>query len=232
MHGPRPLPRSAPFTPHLLLTTHVKFAPFAARRRRGYVRDAAERDLGAHLEAALRGVVIGERWPKSGVEVVVTVLEGEEDAWWGAEVGLDGEGGAGGGAGGGWGAMTVLAGCVTAASAALVEAGIDCVDLVAGGVAALVGDGQGSVSVVLDPSPPEHKQVLAACAVGYLEARDELTEIWMKGDVGRFWEELVDAAVKAAVGARAVLKDVTVEGAQMKFGASVKAAGVDATMSG
>ena len=50
VHGPRPLPRSAPFSPQLLLSTRIKFAPFAARQRRGYVPDAGERDLVAHLE--------------------------------------------------------------------------------------------------------------------------------------------------------------------------------------
>ena len=64
VHGPRPLPRNAAFSSNLLLTTHVKFAPFATRQRRGYVRDASERDLGVHLETALRGVIIGDRRPQ------------------------------------------------------------------------------------------------------------------------------------------------------------------------
>src|SRR5438046_9080907 len=59
VHGPRPLPRSAPFSPTVNLMAHVKFAPFATRQRRGYVRDANERDLAVHLEMALRGIIIG-----------------------------------------------------------------------------------------------------------------------------------------------------------------------------
>ena len=135
VHGPRPLPRSSPFTPHVLLSTHVRFAPLAARHRRGYLRDSSERDLAVHLETALRGVVIGDRWPKSGIEVVITVLEGEEDLWWGDEAWHPGQSSGGGP---GWGMMNILAGCITAASAAIVDAGIDCVDLISGGVAALV----------------------------------------------------------------------------------------------
>src|SRR5277367_4846504 len=81
VHGPRPLPRSAPFSPTIILTTRVKYAPFASKQRRGYIRDASERDLAVHLETALRGVIIGDRWPKSGVEVTITILEGEEDRW-------------------------------------------------------------------------------------------------------------------------------------------------------
>jgi len=220
VHGPRPLPRNAAFSPNLLLTTHVKFAPFATRNRRGYVRDAGERDLSVHLETALRGVIIGERWPKSGVEVVITVLEGEEDGWWGD---------AGRGAGGGWGMMGVLAGCITVASAALVDAGIDCVDLVSGGVAAVVGNTQqvakevgGEAVVVLDPCPAEHHDVRAACVVGYLQSRDEVTELWMKGDAGMQVEALVDEAVKAASLSRTVLAEAVRESVELKMRKAMK----------
>ncbi|KAK0253239.1 3'-5'-exoribonuclease [Friedmanniomyces endolithicus] len=214
VHGPRPLPRNAAFSPNLLLSAHVKFAPFATHNRRGYVRDASERDLGAHLETALRGVVIGERFPKSGCEVVLTILEGEEDGW-----------GAGGTEvkGGGWGIMTVLAGCITAASAALVDAGIDCVDLISGGVAAVKyagrHGGQEDGVVVLDPAPSEHDgEIMAACVVGYLQSRDEVTEMWMKGDAGTQVQTLIDEAVKAASLVRAVLAEAVKDGVQAKVG--------------
>ncbi|KAK8161182.1 3' exoribonuclease family, domain 1-domain-containing protein [Phyllosticta citrichinensis] len=225
VHGPKPLPRSSPFTPYLNVTTTLKFAPFATRARRGYVRDSTERDLGQHLEAALRGIIIGERWPKSGVEVVITVLEGEEDGWGGDEAGLD----AGLGRrslGAGWGLMNVLAGCITVASAAIVDAGIDCVDMVAGGVAAIVrqprGDGKNAQGeeeelFVLDPSPTEHRDLVAACVVGYLPARDEVTELWMKGDVGEKGETLVDKAVEAAIITRLVLDEAIKETSALKF---------------
>lgn len=216
VHGPRPLPRNAAFSPNLLLTTHVKFAPFATRQRRGYVRDASERDLGVHLETALRGVIIGDRWPKSGCEVVITVLEGEEDVWW-----CNREGGE---KSGGWGMMSALAGCITVASAALVDAGIDCVDLVSGGVAALVTDGEsGSEQVVLDPAPVEH-DLKAACVVGYLQSRDEITEMWMKGDARPATEAMIDSAAKAAVLARTVLVEAVKEATELKTGVVAKTA--------
>ncbi|KAK4617572.1 Exosome complex component MTR3 [Fulvia fulva] len=205
VHGPRPLPRNAAFSPNLLLTTHVKFAPFATRQRRGYVRDASERDLGVHLETALRGVIIGERWPKSGCEVIITVLEGEEDGWWG-----DAQSG---GKAGGWGTMNVLAGCITVASAALADAGIDCVDLVSGGVAALSSN---RGDTLLDPSQPE-QDIKAACVVGYLKSRDEITQMWMKGDAGIHSEALIDSAVKAAVLTRSVLAEAVKEAAELEL---------------
>ena len=211
IQGPKPLPRSAPFSPSLLLTTTVKFAPFATRQRRGYIRDSTERDLGVHLETALRGVIIGERWPKSGVEVVVTILEGDEDGWWGDAHA----------AGSGWGLLNVLAGCITVASAAITDAGIDCVDMVCGGVAAIIrnpdSNDEKDLLRILDPCPAEHKQVVAACAVGYLASRDEVTEVWMKGDVGSDPDALIEGATHASVGNLAVVKEVLLEGLQAKF---------------
>ncbi|KAI9679246.1 MAG: 3'-5'-exoribonuclease [Caeruleum heppii] len=242
VHGPRPLPRSAPFTPHVVLSTHVKFGPFASRQRRGYIRDSLERDLAVHLETALRGVIIGDRWPKSGVEVIVTVLEGEEDRWCGDEA-L--ERGVGSTDTAGWGAMTVLAGCITVASAAIAEAGIDCVDLVTGGVAAAVTSPKNLKTVpsseesaslgsglrlVMDPAPSEHVNIRAACVVAYLSSRDELTELWLKGDLpvvdneaassGDHQEanltKLTNAAVHAAISARSVLEEAVRESANLR----------------
>lgn len=174
------------------------------------MRDTSERDLGVHLETALRGVIIGDRWPKSGVEVNITILEGEEDQWWGDE-----------GGNAEWGIMSVLSGCITVASAAIADAGIDCVDVVAGGVAAVVKSPE--PMLVLDPVPSEHKEIVAACIVGYLPQRDEITDLWVKGDIGHGgktngYEELADNAVQAALGAHRVLIAALKETADMKIG--------------
>lgn len=160
-----------------------------------------------HVETALRGVIIGDRWPKSGCEVVITVLEGEEDGFW-ADSSL-------GGKSGGWGMMSVLAGCITVASAALADAGIDCVDLVSGGVAALV-ESDGKEQYILDPSPPE-QDIKAACVVAYLQSRDEITEMWMKGESGADTEALIDNAVKASVLTRTVLAEAVKEATELKL---------------
>lgn len=220
VHGPRPLPRSANYSPNLLLTTHVKYAPFAHRRRKGHIRDAGERDLGVHLETAIRGAIIAERWPKSALDVTITILEAEDDRWWGDAPGLSDAS---------WGTMNVLAGCITAAAAAIADARIDCLGLVAGGVAALVAadesdmkenhtdedDGSSRPRLLLDPDPSEHQNIVAACVVGYLPSRDEITEIWLKGDTSKVasttnqplpgHEVLIDGAIDAARVARSVL---------------------------
>ncbi len=117
---------------------------------------------------------------------MITVLEGDEDGWWGDAGGESGSGRNGGG----WGLLNVLAGCITVASAAIVDAGIDVVDMVSGGVAAIIRNPsatnkKGTLVRVLDPCPAEHQYIVAACTVGYLTNRDEITELWMKGDGGR-----------------------------------------------
>ncbi|KAJ8115235.1 hypothetical protein ONZ43_g4715 [Nemania bipapillata] len=173
VHGPRALPRSAPFSPHIILTTHVKYAPFATKQRRGYLRDSSERDLGVHLETALRGAIIADRWPKSGVDIIVTIIEGDQDRNAPENRRDDG-----------WDTMNVLSGCITVASAAIADAGIDCVDTVAGGVAALVAkDPKSPPSIVLDPAVNDYHKIYAACCIAYLPTRDEVTNVWFKGQL-------------------------------------------------
>ena len=240
--GPRQLPRSSAFTPQLLLSTYVRLAPFATRQRSNYIRGAAERDLSTHLETALRGILIGERWPKSGVEILITVLESEEDYFWSEEEILaDGNG-----RNRSWGMMSLLSSCITVASAALIDAGIDCVDLVCGGMAAIVHQptpnslihdlAQSSTNyalnmdelVVLDPCPSEHPEIIAGCVVGYLPSRDEITVLWAKGDglsltsghlgVITWIEFLTDQAIEAAKKVRLVLIESINEGTEIRLG--------------
>lgn len=173
----------------------------------------------------------------------MTILEGEEDGF------PDLQDAGRSGKGTGWGLMSVLAGCITVASAALCDAGIDCVDLVSGGVAALVerksASGANENEFVLDPAPPE-EDIRAACVVGYMHSRDEISEMWMKGDAGVESEKLIDSAVKAAVLTRTVLAEAVKESAELKLkklpdaangaspaaSAATKGKGKDVTMTG
>jgi exosome complex component MTR3 len=109
----------------------------------------------------------------------------------------------------------------TVASAAITDAGIDCVDMVCGGVAAIIrnpdSNDEKELLRILDPCPAEHKHIIAACAVGYLASRDEVTEIWMKGDVGSDPDALVEGATHASVGSLAVVKEVLLDALQAMF---------------
>jgi exosome complex component MTR3 len=123
--------------------------------------------------------------------------------------------------------MNVLAGCITAAAAAIADARIDCLDLVVGGVAALVAEDEESESVdqptklLLDPDPSEHRSITAACVVAYLPNRDEITQLWMKGDTSHValaegnkrsgHDVLLDGSVDAARGVQGVLAEAARE---------------------
>lgn len=201
-----------------------------------------------HLETALRGVIVADRWPKSQLDISVVVLEGEEDGWWGDEaVSAMGGGFAAGGsnaAGQGWGMMNVLSHAITVAGAAVVDAGVDCLGLISGGVAAVVAaptpthpestsqqeeedttsiatslassTSPRTLKLLLDPAPTEHSlhtsTILATAVVGYMSSSDELTEVWVKGNIppieGYDHEALIDGAVECA---RAVSKGVVVD---------------------
>jgi exosome complex component MTR3 len=93
--------------------------------------------------------------------------------------------------------------------------------MVCGGVAAIIRNPDSKDKKdfvrILDPCPAEHKQIVAACAVGYLASRDEVTEIWMKGDVGSNPDTLIEGATHASVGSLAVVKEVLLEALQAKF---------------
>lgn len=205
VHGPKPLPRTASFSPNLQLTASVKFAPFATRNRLGYIRDSTEKDLGLHLENALKGAIIPDRWPKSAVDIAVTVLEGEDDQETGERIA-------------GLGLFNMLAGCINVAMAALADARLDCLDLLAAGVGAIIPGPGLKPARVLDPAAIEHPEILSSCLVGYLPSRDEIVELWCNesgssqaGDKDVGFHELVDSAVAAARGAQTVLKEVLLE---------------------
>jgi exosome complex component MTR3 len=218
VYGPRPLPSSAPFSPHGRVTAELKFAPFSTpHKRRGYVRDAVERDLSVQLQNALAKSIKTAAYPKSGIDVFVTVLdcegglEGSDDA--SVEIGL----------------LNVLAGAITCCSTAIADAGIECFDLVSGGTAALVkvpeleGDSMRDMKdvesdtsvLVVDPSPTDGYTILSAAVVGYMAARDELTLVWSKGLISTSasyaneerkddLDRLIDGAISTAVAVRLV----------------------------
>ncbi|OCT44749.1 3' exoribonuclease family protein [Cladophialophora carrionii] len=205
VHGPKPLPRTASFSPNLQLSASIKFAPFATRIRQGYVPDSTEKDLGLHLENALKGVLLPDRWPKSAIDIAVTVLEGEDDREEGSRFT-------------GIGLFNLLAAAINVSMAALADARIDCLDLLAAGVGAVVPGKDGKLVRILDPAAVEHGEILSTCVVGYLPSRDEVVEMWSYGSAPKQsdggvigYDELADSAIAAARGAQTVIQAVLLE---------------------
>ena len=147
---------------------------------------------------------------------MITVLEGEEDTAVWQPTGVDST----------CANMNLLSSCITVASAAIADAGIDCVDVVSGGVAAIVSEVSGTPQVILDPCPSNHDSIDRVCVVAYLQSRDEITEVWAKRE-GKYshGEEvkhanfitLLDGAVEAAKAARLVLMEALKESVEAKL---------------
>jgi exosome complex component MTR3 len=83
-------------------------------------------------------------------------------------------------------------------------------------VAEVIGEA-GKQTTIQDPAPAEHQDVAAACVVGYLAERDEITELWVKGDAGEHAEVLLEKAVEAAAASGSVLVDAVMEAAKSKL---------------
>ena len=176
-------------------------------RRHGY--DRLEQELSDQLAATLRKSVDLCKYPKSLIDVIIMVIdcEGDVDS---TNVSL--------------GYLGILAGATTCASAAIAEAGIECIDLVSGGVSALIRshddkNAPGSPYILVqDPSPEEHVpgEVVAGCAAVYMAHRQEVAAVWFRGSVqvgfsakseSEDLEILMDGAIAAAVKTREVLED-------------------------
>lgn len=164
VQGPRPLSKSTPYSPSASIVVEFKYAPFALSGvRYGYVKTPEERVIGQLIEDAVAPSVLGARYPKCEISIIVMVLERADD----------GDGG---------GESETIAGCVTATSAALADAGIEVCDLVSG--VAVPCDDEGDGSIVL----------------GYMPNREEVTMLYstLKAGTKQQIERLVEKAVHRA----------------------------------
>jgi len=104
-YGPRDLLRTREYSASGKLSCEFKYAPFACKNRRSYIQDDEERELSVAITQALSHAVRLDQYPKSLIDIYITVLEND---------GSD------------------LAAAITCASMALADAGIEMYDLVAG----------------------------------------------------------------------------------------------------
>lgn len=122
--GPREVQRRSDFSMTGSLTAEFKFAPFSRRSERG-AAGGEEEELGQVVSEALASTVCLDKYPKSVLEVGVTVLEDDG---------------------------SVLAAALTAAGLALASAGVHMSDLVVG---VKVGVREGADSLLVDPEAGE-----------------------------------------------------------------------------
>ncbi|BEJ15886.1 hypothetical protein CspHIS471_0504910 [Cutaneotrichosporon sp. HIS471] len=181
--GPRPRP--PPFTSTGTLNVEVKFAPFASRVRRAPLRDTEPVSHAAVLTNLLLPAVHLHLLPKMSVDVHIYVLEGDSDA-------------------------SVLAAGLSAACAALADAGIPLSGLAVGSTVALHGS-----TALLDPSGPECTGADATLTLGAMPALGRATSLHMTGEADLDAVcDMVEAALAGAASAHTAVALALVDGAQ------------------
>lgn len=177
VQGPRPALKPSGsgsgtgYSPSASVSVDFKYAPFAcAAERHGYVKTSRERVLGAWLATSITPSILVSRYPKSEIAIYVMVLEEAQTLNEHAPEEAD--------------EAETIAGCVTATSAALADAGIEVCDLVAGAAVLSSKEDGGSGGIVL----------------GYMPNRETVTMLHStlkQGDKKRV-EALVNQAVQKA----------------------------------
>ncbi|KAL8597405.1 hypothetical protein ACOMHN_022314 [Nucella lapillus] len=77
VYGPREVARREDFSIQGQINCDVKFAPFSCRVRRPHVQDLQEKDFSSQLLEAVEPAVRLDTFPKSQVDIYVTVLEND-----------------------------------------------------------------------------------------------------------------------------------------------------------
>lgn len=152
VHGPRPSPSSHSID--AVIQCEVRRASFSgavALDRQGEYATDEERELSASLARTLTAVTRLSIYPKSRIEVSAFVLEDDGGAF---------------------------AGVITAASLALADAGIEMLDLTAGGTAAILNG-----KVLLDPSAKEEREAEGTVMVGYMTSSGRVADLMQTGEV-------------------------------------------------
>ena len=151
--GPKEVQKRSEFSVSGSLSTEFKFAPFSSDKRRGghKTEDREEEELSLVVSEALSSTVCLNKYPKSVIEVGVTVIEDDG---------------------------AVVAAALTAAGLALADAGIHMYDLVLGVKVALTCD-QETVRVTVDPDRGEEQMRRGEMTLGYLPSLEQAMIIYM-----------------------------------------------------
>ncbi|KAM5531212.1 hypothetical protein V8D89_015130 [Ganoderma adspersum] len=152
VYGPRQS-KSTTYSEKGRLNVEVKFTPFSCTRRRVPIRDAEDRSIAVQIQQALLSAVRLELLPKSTIDVFITIIEND---------GIEG---------------CIASGSV-AASAALADAGVEMLGLVASCSAAVVGE-----EIWLDPTEEEGKLSSGTLVLSGMPALGTITNVWQSGSM-------------------------------------------------
>ncbi|KAI8816600.1 ribosomal protein S5 domain 2-type protein [Fimicolochytrium jonesii] len=151
VYGPRQTSKSKVSTQGAL-NCDFKFSPFALGKRKGFMKDAQEREYSLILDQALSPAVRLDLLPKSSIDIFVQVLESD-------------------------GSAACLAAAITCASLALADAGIEMLDAVAACAAAYV-----DTTVLLDPTDAEEPHTAGSLVLSYMPSLNEVTHVIQSGE--------------------------------------------------
>jgi exosome complex component MTR3 len=161
--GPRSIPQSRQNHDKGYLQGSFTFAPWAEKEKRAYGGDELSTLLLGQLLLSLTPSILLDHYPKSQIDVHCMILSSDDNVY------------------------NCLAAAITCASAALVNAGIECKDFV---TACSIAQGD-SGGIIVDPS--EYYKVNGVIA--YMASRKLLTNIWLDGEAS---ETLIEEACGAA----------------------------------
>ncbi|KAG1782547.1 3' exoribonuclease family, domain 1-domain-containing protein [Suillus placidus] len=152
VYGPRQS-KTTTYSEKGRLNVEVKFTPFSCTRRRAPMRDAEDRSIGVSIHQAIVSSIRLELFPKSTIDVFITIIEND---------GIEG----------------CIASGSLAASTALADAGIEMLGLVASCSAAIVGD-----VIQLDPSEAEARASSGTVILACMPALNSITSLWQSGQM-------------------------------------------------
>ncbi|KAF9920436.1 hypothetical protein FBU30_009755 [Linnemannia zychae] len=201
VYGPRPVKRAGQgFSDRGTLTCEIKFATFSCVKRRGTMRDAQEKELSQILSQGLTPAVRLELFPKSNVDIFITVLE--SDGW-----------------------SSCIAAAFTVASVALAHAGIEMFDLVAGCSASYIPTSivaseppatesteSTTPQIYMDADLEEEKFQQGSIVLAYMPSLNQTTHVLQTGKAeGAIISESVEHCVEACNKIYAVMNHALLE---------------------
>jgi len=193
VYGPREISRRSEFTMKGKISCELKFAPFASSTRRGHQKDSEEIELGLLLKECLECTVRMNLYPKSCIDVFVTILE-------------DGGG--------------VLAAAITAAGLALADAQISMYDNLIGSSVTvhqdrILADPSRQEEVVCSTSGKQQGNL----TIGYLNTSEQVVCMYSNGVMSaQCSDSALNLAVKKAEEKLPAVQECQIKSLQERLG--------------
>ncbi|KAB5591230.1 MRNA transport regulator 3 [Ceratobasidium theobromae] len=156
VYGPREIKAGSSYNESGRLRVEVKFSPFSFVRRRAPIRDAESPTLSAQIYQSILPAVRLEHFPKSQIDIHVHILEVD-------------------------GIESCVGAAATAASAALVDAGIDMFGLAISCTTAVNNSPSSPLEVLRDPDHQEAETARGLVTITCLPALGTITNVVQSG---------------------------------------------------